>query len=41
MKFEAPSDWTISLMYNAGFTGGEIIIKSKVEHYTEKDVKNI
>ena len=28
--FEAPSDWTISFMFNYGMQGGDVIINSRV-----------
>lgn len=41
LSFSAPTDWTISFMYNFNANGGNIKMTSRVVHYTEEDEKNI
>jgi hypothetical protein len=39
--FEAPSDWTIHIVYNIGYNVGQVSIESYVVDYTEKDLENL
>jgi len=41
MTYEAPTDWTIHILYNVGMASGKISIKSRVVHYGDEDLDNL
>jgi len=36
--YEAPTDWSIWVVYNPGFTSGDVWVKTWAEEYTQADV---
>lgn len=40
-SFEVPTDWSVYIVYNVGYMGGNINVKSWAQEYTEKDKTKI